>query len=110
MSMGTCYDGTPDLMADYAVMARDSGAKIIGGCCGTRPTHLTKMREALETRAAGPAPSLEDIVEKIGPFTSENDGTGPGGTARTRTPRTAPQLNRGRANPQICNVNLIKYR
>ena len=27
------YDGTPTLMADYAVLARDSGAKIIGGCC-----------------------------------------------------------------------------
>jgi 5-methyltetrahydrofolate--homocysteine methyltransferase len=82
-----CYDGTPDLMADYAVMARDSGAKIIGGCCGTRPTHLTKMREALETRAKGPAPSLEDIVEKIGPFTSENDGTGPGSEPPARARR-----------------------
>ena len=38
------YDGTPKLMAEYAVMARDSGAKIIGGCCGTRPDHLRKMR------------------------------------------------------------------
>ena len=82
-----CYDGTPDLMADYAVMARDSGAKIIGGCCGTRPTHLTKMREALETRAKGPAPSLENIVEKIGPFTSENDGTGPGSEPPARARR-----------------------
>ena len=31
------YDGTPDLMADYAVLARDAGATIIGGCCGTMP-------------------------------------------------------------------------
>ncbi|MGR3585347.1 MAG: betaine--homocysteine S-methyltransferase, partial [Pseudooceanicola nanhaiensis] len=39
------YDGTPELMADYAVMARDCGATIIGGCCGTMPEHLEKMHE-----------------------------------------------------------------
>ncbi len=31
------YDGTPELMADYAVLSRDCGATIIGGCCGTTP-------------------------------------------------------------------------
>ena len=44
------YDGTPELMADYACLARDSGAKIIGGCCGTTPIHLKKMKYALESR------------------------------------------------------------
>ena len=43
------YDGTPELMADYAVLARDCGARIIGGCCGTTPAHLVAMRAALET-------------------------------------------------------------
>ena len=37
------YNGTQELMADYAVMARDGGATIIGGCCGTMPEHLTVM-------------------------------------------------------------------
>ncbi len=69
------YDGTPELMADYAVLARDSGAKIIGGCCGTMPEHLEKMRGALETRAAGPRPTLDAIVGALGPFSSEADGT-----------------------------------
>ena len=40
------YDGTPELMARYVVMARDAGASIIGGCCGTLPEHLVAMREA----------------------------------------------------------------
>ena len=44
------YDGTPELMAEYAVLARDAGATIIGGCCGTMPEHLSAMRAALETR------------------------------------------------------------
>lgn len=71
------YDGTPDLMADYAVMARDSGATIIGGCCGTMPEHLRAMREALETRPRGPAPDLDTIVARLGAFSSPSDGLGP---------------------------------
>lgn len=70
------YDGTPDLMAEYAVMARDSGARIVGGCCGTMPAHLEKMREALDTTPMSPAPSLDAIVDALGAFSSENDGTG----------------------------------
>lgn len=70
------YDGTPELMAEYAVLARDAGARIIGGCCGTMPEHLTRMREALETRPPGPRPTLERIVAALGPFSSAADGTG----------------------------------
>ncbi|WP_373352774.1 betaine--homocysteine S-methyltransferase [Pseudoroseicyclus sp. CXY001] len=70
------YDGTPALMADYAVLARDSGATIIGGCCGTMPEHLAAMRDALETRPPGPRPALEDVVAKLGGFSSASDGSG----------------------------------
>ena len=70
------YDGTPELMAEYAVMARDCGSTIIGGCCGTMPEHLKAMREALETRPRGERPTLEMIAETIGPFSSASDGTG----------------------------------
>ncbi|GAB4384769.1 betaine--homocysteine S-methyltransferase [Albidovulum sp.] len=70
------YDGTPELMADYAVLARDCGAQIIGGCCGTTPDHLRAMRQALETRPAGARPSLETIAARLGGFSSASDGTG----------------------------------
>ncbi len=70
------YDGTPDLMADYAVLARDSGARIIGGCCGTTPAHLEKMRTALETRPAVARPTLDAIAGALGGFSSPSDGTG----------------------------------
>jgi 5-methyltetrahydrofolate--homocysteine methyltransferase len=69
------YDGTPELMAEYACMARDAGATIIGGCCGTMPEHLSKMREALETRPRGERPTLDKITEKLGAFSSAVDGT-----------------------------------
>ena len=70
------YDGTPELMADYAVLARDCGATIIGGCCGTMPEHLRAMREALETRPRGERPTLDEIAARLGGFSSASDGTG----------------------------------
>jgi 5-methyltetrahydrofolate--homocysteine methyltransferase len=70
------YDGTPALMAEYAVLARDAGVRIIGGCCGTMPAHLREMRAALETRPPGPRPSLETIAAALGGFSSASDGTG----------------------------------
>ena len=44
------YHGTPELMAEYAVLARDAGVKIIGGCCGTSPEHVAAMHKALAER------------------------------------------------------------
>ena len=76
------YDGTPELMADYAELARNCGAKIIGGCCGTTPEHLRAMREALETRPKGDRPSLDDITAALGTFSSESDGTDGNGPVR----------------------------
>ena len=71
------YDGTPSLMAEYAVLARDCGATIIGGCCGTTPEHLRAMREALETRPRGDRrPTLDQIASALGGFSSASDGTG----------------------------------
>ncbi len=81
------YDGTPDLMADYAVLARDAGATIIGGCCGTMPEHLAKMRAALESRPRGPRPTLDQITEALGAFSSAADGTGDDSDAPRRTRR-----------------------
>ena len=65
------YDGTPELMAKYAIMARNSGAKIIGGCCGTKSEHLLSMRAALESEVMGSIPSLEQVELEIGPFSSQ---------------------------------------
>jgi 5-methyltetrahydrofolate--homocysteine methyltransferase len=70
------YYGTPELMGRYAVLARDCGAQIIGGCCGTMPDHLRAMRAALESTPKGPRPGLEEISDALGGFSSASDGTG----------------------------------
>ncbi|MDT0683459.1 betaine--homocysteine S-methyltransferase [Roseicyclus sp. F158] len=81
------YNGTPELMARYACLARDAGAKIIGGCCGTAPEHLSAMRKALEETSRGPVPTLDKIEAELGGFSSASDGTGEEAEAPTRQRR-----------------------
>ncbi|MCB8972198.1 MAG: betaine--homocysteine S-methyltransferase [Ardenticatenaceae bacterium] len=52
------YNGTPEVMADYAVKVRNYGARIIGACCGSTPAHIAAMREALAA-----APIEHELVE-----------------------------------------------
>ncbi len=70
------YDGTPELMAEYAVLARDAGVRIIGGCCGTMPDHLRAHARGAGEPPQGPRPTLETIRHTLGGFSSASDGTG----------------------------------
>jgi methionine synthase I (cobalamin-dependent) len=80
------YSGTEALMADYACLARDLGASVIGGCCGTTPAHVKAMRTALESRPRGPKPTPEQIIKTLGDVTGNTmellTGEGPGGAGR----------------------------
>lgn len=60
------YSGTPEIMANYAVMVRNAGARIIGGCCGTSPVHVRAMREALDNTPASDPPTLDEIDRVLG--------------------------------------------
>ncbi|MBW9062273.1 betaine--homocysteine S-methyltransferase [Rhizobium herbae] len=81
------YSGTPPLMADYARLARDAGARIIGGCCGTSCEHLAAMRVALDTYVPGERPTVETIVERIGPLRNKTANEAPAAPARERAGR-----------------------
>lgn len=76
------YSGTPELMAEYARVARDCGARIIGGCCGTTPLHLAAMNRALLSHDPRPIPDIEAVVSALGPVTP--------GTHRVCSHSTAP--------------------
>lgn len=41
------YNGSPEVMAEYAVTVWNEGARLIGGCCGSTPDHIKAMSEAL---------------------------------------------------------------
>ncbi len=62
------YSGTPELMASYARLAVDAGARIIGGCCGTTPEHLAAMRAAIDAHVPGVPPTVDVIIGEIGPL------------------------------------------
>ena len=63
---GLIYDAGPEVMAEFAVLARDLGVRIVGGCCGTTPAHLSAMRAALQSRPRGPRPTADAISARIG--------------------------------------------
>ncbi|MDQ3248337.1 MAG: homocysteine S-methyltransferase family protein [Chloroflexota bacterium] len=62
------YEGTPELMAEYALKMRNLGINIIGACCGSSPAHIAAMRAALaqvhDEPIAGPPPPAA-INERI---------------------------------------------
>lgn len=60
------YSGSPEIMAIYAELARNAGARIIGGCCGTTPQHLEQMKFRLESTPIGPKPTQEEVRELLG--------------------------------------------
>jgi methionine synthase I (cobalamin-dependent)/5,10-methylenetetrahydrofolate reductase len=39
---------TPDYFAEFAAQARNLGARVIGGCCGTTPGQIAAIRTAVE--------------------------------------------------------------
>ena len=81
------YSGTPPLMADYARLAIDAGATIIGGCCGTTCDHLKAMRTAIDSHTKADRPTIEDIVSRIGPMRNspaQDTAQKPGRARRSR--------------------------
>ena len=84
------YTGTPELMADYARIALDAGARIIGGCCGTSPEHLASMRKALEGYTKGAKPTIELVEQKLGAVSELAHGvdTAAAGAARRERRRS----------------------
>jgi methionine synthase / methylenetetrahydrofolate reductase(NADPH) len=47
---------TPDYFADFAAHARDLGAKIIGGCCGTTPIEIGAIATAVKEERTAASP------------------------------------------------------
>ena len=46
------YSAGPEYFGEYALAFRHAGAIIIGGCCGTTPTHIKAMKTALDNTPA----------------------------------------------------------
>jgi homocysteine S-methyltransferase len=76
---------TPEYFAEFAAQARTLGARIIGGCCGTTPTQIAAIRDAVDDNAEPATPLLvrqraevRPVADTEGPTTLERlltDGT-----------------------------------
>ena len=66
------YNGSPEMMAKYACYAKDIGATIIGGCCGTKKEHVEAMYTALKLHQPKDPEDLNEIVESLGDMTEGN--------------------------------------
>lgn len=91
-----CYNGTPEIMALYARMALDAGARIIGGCCGTSAKHLRAMRDALESHTKSPSPTLEAILSQLGEVSTGARAQWGGEQSRLGGAAPGANLSRGR--------------
>ncbi len=58
------YPTASEGMTDYAKLALDAGARIVGACCGSVPEHIVQIRAVVDSYT--PASHLDDsLVETL---------------------------------------------
>ena len=68
-------NATPDYFSEFAAQARNLGARIIGGCCGTTPSQIAAIRAAVE----------EAREPRVTMLVVEREETAPSPRAREKT-------------------------
>src|SRR6266540_3847642 len=72
----------PDYFAEFAAHARDLGARLIGGCCGTTPPMIAAIRAAVEEERKPRAPLVFDERELVGARCAKANGSSPSSSTR----------------------------
>ncbi len=67
---------TPEYFGEFAAHARNLGAKVIGGCCGTTPAEISAIRAAVEQEREPRAPLVFDTPELVVALGEERRETG----------------------------------
>jgi methionine synthase / methylenetetrahydrofolate reductase (NADH) len=66
----------PEYFAEFAAHARNLGARLIGGCCGTTPAEISAIRSAVEEQRKPRAPLQFDERELVVALGEEQRETG----------------------------------
>jgi len=66
---------TPEYFAEFAAHARELGARIIGGCCGTTPTEIAAIRGAIDEELAPRTHLVVRTREVAAPLREPEDET-----------------------------------
>jgi methionine synthase I (cobalamin-dependent)/5,10-methylenetetrahydrofolate reductase len=61
------YPAAPEYFGDYALAFWQAGARLIGGCCGTTPQHISVMAQAIQ------ATSPEKVANGLSQASSESE-------------------------------------
>ena len=61
------YPASEENMSDYAALAIDAGARIIGACCGSLPDHVRQIREVVDSHDRRETPDRQRIEALLGP-------------------------------------------
>ena len=80
------YPTSTDDMTDYAELAIDAGAVIIGACCGSIPSHIAEIRKVVDSYERPSPFDLAAVESRLGPTSSSN--TAPLRERRRRRERT----------------------
>ena len=70
----TVYDVTPDDFADSMATLVKAGARVLGGCCGTTPAHIAKLRERIAELTPVPLTEKHRTVISSGTHALTFDG------------------------------------
>ena len=93
---------TPEYFAEFAAHARELGARIIGGCCGTTPTQIAAIRAAVDEDRSPRTRLVQRDREILVAATETGGGDAPAAEAppgrvrRVRRDRPAPRGQRTR--------------
>jgi homocysteine S-methyltransferase len=79
------YAADPAYFGDAVERFLSAGARIVGGCCGTTPEHVTAMRAALDRAIA----RARGVAGAKGAGASTGAGASQGATGISEAPRTA---------------------
>jgi methionine synthase I (cobalamin-dependent) len=60
------YPTSSENMGDYAAMALDAGARIVGACCGSVPEHISQIRGVVDTHEASPGIDRLEVARSLG--------------------------------------------
>jgi len=82
------YPTSSDDMTDYAELALDAGAQIIGACCGSIPSHIAEIRQVVDTYEVNSRFDLGAVESRLGQISS-SESSPPRERRRRREKTTA---------------------
>lgn len=60
------YPASSEGMVDYARLALDAGARIVGACCGSIPEHIAQIREVVDSYEPATSVDLDEVDARLG--------------------------------------------